>query len=348
MAANPHSGIFPLHTKNPGRPLLSQMTHEPAPARSPSPPEAGEAIRTEGLTKVYRRLFGFGRVLAVENLDLAVPRGRTFGFLGPNGAGKTTTIKMLLGLVRPTSGGGWLFGEPIGSKAGRAQVGFLPEDPSFAKHLRAREFLRFCSRLSHLSAEQCRTRPDEVLEIVGLADVAHRRLGTFSRGMLERIGIAQALLHEPALLILDEPMTGLDPAGRREVKGLIQRLAAEGKTLFFSSHILSDVEELCDRVGILNRGRLIKTGSLDELLGIEGAEVTIPALPGTLLERVEPLVEHMEHGENGWRLRAAGAASLKQLEHLLREAGCTNYERTPLRQNLETLFMETVEADPKE
>ena len=308
---------------------------------SPSP----FAIETEGLTKVYRRWFGRTQVPAVANLTLQVPTGRTYGFLGPNGAGKTTTIKMLLGLVRPSAGSGQLLGRPLGDQEARRCVGFLPEEPSFASHLKARDFLTYCARLSRLPSEGRPQRIDQILELVGLSQEGSKRLSDFSRGMLERIGIAQAILHDPELLILDEPMTGLDPPGRREIKKIMQDLGRQGKTLFFSSHILTDVQELCDWVGILNRGRLVVSGPIADLLEAEGVQVTVPDLPATVIEKVAPLVNAVERNGTHWNLRMSDAGQRDRVLELLQEHGCRDVSVTELRQDLESLFMKTIEGD---
>ncbi|MCD4824937.1 MAG: ABC transporter ATP-binding protein [Phycisphaerae bacterium] len=306
---------------------------------------ADSIIETNGLTKIYSRWLGYSKIHAVEKLDLAVRAGCTFGFLGPNGAGKTTTIKMLLGLIRPTSGNGKILGYPLGDQAAKAQIGFLPEEPAFGRHLKAKEFLNLCARLSHVPKDIRAQRVEEVLKTTGLADRANHRLGEFSKGMVQRIGIAQTMLHDPELLILDEPMTGLDPAGRREIKEIIQGLASKGKTVFFSSHILSDVEELCDYVGILNRGRLILTGQLGELLGGAGMEVTAENVPAALLEKVEPHVTGMQKSGNQWTFQVVNAAISDKIKNILADAGGSNIQANRVQQKLEGLFMKTIETD---
>ena len=225
------------------------------------------AIRTEGLGKVYRSGFLRRRWTGLEGLDLEVPSGCAFGFIGPNGAGKTTTIKTLMGLQTATTGRAWIHGVPVPEPASRQRVGFLPERPFFYEHLTAREFLDFYARLSEVPASTRATRVDTLLERVDLARFRDVPLGTFSKGMLQRAGLAQALVADPDLLVLDEPMSGLDPLGRVLVRDLILEERAAGKTVFFSSHVLSDVEAICDRVAIVVGGRLRGQGSVRELLG---------------------------------------------------------------------------------
>jgi ABC-2 type transport system ATP-binding protein len=305
-------------------------------------------IETQGLTKVYNRWFGFQMTRAVMELNVTVQPDCIFGFLGPNGAGKTTTIKMLLGLVRPTRGGGRVLSRPLGDEKARERIGFLPEEPAFGRHLKAREFLRLCAKLSHIEPDEQTKRIAEALETVQLTHRAGSRLAEFSRGMLQRIGIAQALLHDPALLILDEPMTGLDPPGRREIKEIILDLRRRGKTIFFSSHILSDVEELCDHIGILNRGRLVLSGSLGELLGTAGVEYTVTNLPATLLPSIEPLVTGLQKQKDQWVLQVMEKPHQETVRRILEQGGCTDVESHRLRKNLDDVFMETIEADDQQ
>ncbi|MFA0732484.1 MAG: hypothetical protein LKKZDAJK_000528 [Candidatus Fervidibacter sp.] len=223
------------------------------------------AIETDGLTKIFRSL-GRKPLVAVQDLNLRVPIGSVFGFLGPNGAGKTTTLNLLLGNLRPTRGKGRIFGYPIGNPEVRRLVGYLPEKFQFHDFLTAEEFLDFHARLLSLPSSVRRRRVDAVLEFVGLQGRRRSKVREFSRGMLQRLGIAQALLNEPKLVILDEPTSALDPLGRWEVRNLILRLKEQGVTVFLNSHLLSEVEMTCDAVAILNKGRLVFQGRLDELL----------------------------------------------------------------------------------
>ena len=208
---------------------------------------------------------------ALHPLNLAVEEGEIFGFLGPNGAGKTTTLKMLMGLVFPTGGSAKILGLELGDPRMKAQIGFLPEQPYFYDYLTARELLRYYGQLSGVESKHLSSRVDTVLDQVGLKDAANVQLRKFSKGMLQRAGIGQAILHDPKVVFLDEPMSGLDPMGRREVRNMIEQLKHEGKTVFFSTHILSDAEALCDRVAILHQGTLRGVGAVEELTaGIRG------------------------------------------------------------------------------
>jgi ABC-2 type transport system ATP-binding protein len=224
------------------------------------------AIEISGLEKTYS--VGFWRKrpkLALRPLNLTVEDGEIFGFLGPNGAGKTTTLKLLMGLVFPTGGTAQILGMELSDPRMKAQIGFLPEQPYFYDYLTARELLTYYGQLSGVNAKQLSRRVNEVLARVGLPDAGNVQLRKFSKGMLQRAGIAQAILHDPKVVFLDEPMSGLDPMGRREVRNLIEELKGEGKTVFFSTHILSDAEALCDRVGIIHLGQLRGVGAIAEL-----------------------------------------------------------------------------------
>ena len=217
------------------------------------------AVRTYGLRKEY------GRTVAVEDLTLQVEQGEVFGFLGPNGAGKTTSIKMLLGLVQPTAGEAQLLGISVSEPASRQEVGFLPEHFRFQEWMKATEFLQAHGKLYGLSSDERKRRAEALLERVGLSYAADRRLAAFSKGMLQRIGLAQALLHRPRLVFLDEPTSGLDPLGRRMVRDVIAELAGQGVTVFLNSHLLGEVEATCTRVAFIRQGRVIATESLCNL-----------------------------------------------------------------------------------
>lgn len=245
------------------------------------------AIEILSLEKVYQ--VGFWRKRpkrALHPLNLTVKEGEIFGFLGPNGAGKTTTLKMLMGLVFPTGGSAKILGMELDDPRMKVQIGFLPEQPYFYDYLTARELLHYYGRLSGVDSQTLNARVDSALNQVGLKDSANVQLRKFSKGMLQRAGIAQAILHEPRVVFLDEPMSGLDPMGRREVRVLIEQLKSEGKTVFFSTHILSDAEALCDRVAILNQGTLRGVGSVEELTAGMRGQVEIvwagTSVPATL------------------------------------------------------------------
>ncbi|XQQ05652.1 MAG: ABC transporter ATP-binding protein [Leptolyngbya sp. IPPAS B-1204] len=236
----------------------------------PAKTERLAVVQTYGLRKVYRTGFWLNqKVVSLQNCSLEVYQGETFGLLGQNGAGKTTLLKTLLGIIRPTSGRGMLLGKPLGDRSVKSQVGYLPENPYFYDFLTGWEFLRYAAGLFQIPLEVQRRRIPELLDLVGLAQSAARKkqLRQYSKGMLQRIGMAQALINDPQVVFLDEPMSGLDPLGRYQMREIILALKSQGKTIFFNSHVLSDVEKICDRVAILARGELLCIGSLQELLG---------------------------------------------------------------------------------
>jgi len=226
------------------------------------------AVEIRELTKHYALHWRRGRLLALEDLNLEVRQGEVFGLLGPNGSGKSTTMKLLLGLVAPTRGTARIFGENAGSMAARRRLGFLPENPYFPAFLSGREVLRYYGKLTGLSGRSLELRLESLLELVDLKGAGDRRLRTYSKGMLQRIGLAQALLHDPDLLLLDEPTAGVDPVGSRQIRDLMRMLKSQGKTVIFSSHLLEQVEEVADRVAILHQGRKLREGRLEDLLEV--------------------------------------------------------------------------------
>jgi ABC-2 type transport system ATP-binding protein len=232
---------------------------------SPSTPVA--AIETRGLVKDFAIGLRGVKLRAVDHLTLRIEAGQVFGLLGPNGSGKSTTIKILLGLLPPSAGTCSLFGIPSDRVEARLEVGYLPESPYFYRHLTGRELVRFFAQMCGLAGPRLARRVGEVLEVVDMTEAADRRVGTYSKGMLQRIGLAQALVHDPRLLILDEPTAGVDPVGSAAIAALIQRLKAQGKTVLITSHLLGQIEDLCDRVAILDRGRLILEGAVPDLVG---------------------------------------------------------------------------------
>ena len=225
-----------------------------------------EAIRTENLSKIYRQGLRQQKVLAVNDLNLTVSEGEIFGFLGPNGAGKSTTIKILCDLIRPTSGRATIKGRNVRQKEARRLMGYLPENPSYYAFLSGWELLTFQGTVHGVSKDKIRERGMVLLETLDLTEAAHRPLRTYSKGMIQRMGIAVSLIHNPLVVIFDEPMSGLDPVGRKLVKDLMLRLRAQGKTIFFSTHILHDVEIICDRIGIITKGELKFSGDLTEVI----------------------------------------------------------------------------------
>lgn len=227
------------------------------------------AISIRRLTKVFPIPFRREVVTAVKDLSLEVEAGQVYGLLGPNGSGKSTTMKIVLGLVKPTAGRTEIFGRESSEVESHEEVGFLPENPYFYKFLTGEETLRFFGRLCGLHGAKLRERAKELLKLVGLEDAADRRIGGYSKGMLQRIGLAQALIQEPRLLVLDEPTAGVDPAGSREIRDLILDFKKRGMTVLLCSHLLGQVQEICDRIGILHEGSLVREGRLDELISIE-------------------------------------------------------------------------------
>jgi len=229
-------------------------------------------LQTRALTKVYRDFWGRQKVRALKGLDLEVYRGEVFGLLGPNGSGKTTTIKLLLGLLFPTEGEATVFGKPASDVAKNERLGFLPEESYLYRFLTAEETLDFYGRLFDMPADVRNERVDSLIKLVGLEKARKRQLQEYSKGMTRRIGLAQALINDPELILLDEPTSGLDPIGTREMKDMILRLKAEGKTVVMCSHLLADVQDVCDRIAILHQGELKELGRVDELLTV--ADVT--------------------------------------------------------------------------
>jgi len=298
-------------------------------------------VRAEALSKTYRVGFFARRVRAVEDLSFEVRAGEIFGLLGPNGAGKTTALKMLLGFVKPTSGHAFIAGQRVGTVASRRQLGYLPENPALYEFLRGDEYLVFAGRLCGLSRADARKRTAEMLERVGLAGRADRPIRKFSKGMVQRLALAQALVGDPRIAILDEPMSGLDPIGRKDVRDLILQLRDEGRTVLFSTHILSDVEAICDRVGILVEGRLTDCGALADLVapGARAVELVVENVPPDLVARLQQDGTRVLQRDRATvltfrdedRARAALSAAVS--------SGATIVSLTPHRRSLEELFI---------
>ncbi len=300
-----------------------------------------DLIVVEGLEKRFRIGLSMKRVHAVKGVSFRVGEGEIFGFLGPNGAGKTTTIKMLTGLIRPSAGKATLFEHPIPSSVAMKNIGFLPENPYIYPFLTPTEFVEMCGQLSGLSGKALRDRTKDVLARTGVLYAADRPARRLSKGMLQRTALAAALVADPKLLILDEPMSGLDPIGRKEVKDLILDERANGRTIFFSTHILGDVETLCDRVTIMRLGKIVVRGKLDELLrsGSQSVGVVIAGADDGFRRFCE---------DSGWTVESAGGrlrielpekgATRALLEKAL-EAGLSVEEVVPHHQTLEQLFV---------
>lgn len=307
------------------------------------------AIEIEGLTKVYKGLFGRSEVLAVDNLNLRVEQGEIFGLLGPNGAGKTTTIKLLLHLIFPTKGEMRIFGVDVRKAKNRERIGYLPEDPNFHKFLTAEEFLNFHGKLYGMRKNVRKERIKELLKTVDLIEQRRKKLANFSRGMLQRISIAQALINSPDLLLLDEPTADLDPIGKKEIKDLFLRLKEEGKTIFLSSHLLSEIEKVCDRVAILNKGRLIKIGSIDELTKVEKfVEITVSNLNNTITKALQKIVLIVEITGNKVLARIENENIISQILDVIKEKGGKLISLSPKRESLEERFFKIIKGEKGE
>lgn len=253
------------------------------------------AVEVNNLTKVFRTGIGNQYVVAVDNLSFRVEAGEVYGLIGPNGSGKSTTMKVVLGLMAASKGEAKVFGLDSGDIRARNEIGFLPENPYFYKHLTGAETLKFYGKLCGIRGKKLKARVAELLEMVGLEDAAKRRLGGYSKGMLQRIGLAQSLVQNPRLVILDEPTAGVDPVGSREIRDLILRLKEEGYTVFLCSHLLEQVQEVCDRIGIIFEGRMRREGKLEELIKIEKqTAMTLENASPELLAKIEDLVASEE------------------------------------------------------
>ena len=305
---------------------------------------ANPAIEIENLSKEYP--YGFLNLkkrVSLENLSMQVESGEVFGFLGPNGAGKSTTIKLLMRLIFPTSGSARILGQPIEDVAMHQDVGYLPEQPYFYDYLTAAELLDYFARIHGLTANDRRNRVEKILKRVGLETAKKIQLRKYSKGMLQRVGMAQAILHEPQVVVLDEPMSGLDPLGRREVRDIILELKREGRTVLFSTHILSDAEMLCDRVGVIVGGKLRGVGAPGEMVGIEtqGMEILFE-LEGE--GRKFPLLERATRTGERYRVQVKEAELYGALDEL-KAAGARVLSVAQVKQTLEDFFMNLVEAD---
>jgi ABC-2 type transport system ATP-binding protein len=297
------------------------------------------AIEIDNITKSYP--VGFWKKQfrpALKGLSLSVERGETFGFIGPNGAGKTTTLKLLMGIIFPTAGSAHILGKDIADAEIKKKIGFLPEQPYFYDYLNPSELLDYYASLSGVSATERKKRIPELLERVGLADSARKQLRKFSKGMLQRVGIAQAIIHDPEVIFLDEPMSGLDPIGRHEIREMIQGLKDAGKTIFFSTHILSDVEALCDRVAVVHKGELRGIGVMNELRSSTGGKTEVIWEGSGSVPRVAQLL--MESHVTGDLVRATVASeNLDKLLERLREHQGRLISVTPLHGTLEQYFL---------
>jgi ABC-2 type transport system ATP-binding protein len=305
-------------------------------------------IEIEGLTKDFRVGFWKKRpVRALDHLNLSVEKGEVFGFLGPNGAGKTTTLMILMNLIRPTDGSARVIGEPVSSVSLRQRIGYLPENPYFYDYLTAEELLLYVGKLFGMRQPALGDRVSVLLENVGLQDARRLQLRKFSKGMVQRIGLAQAMINDPEVIFLDEPMSGLDPLGRRDVRQTILGLKRNGVTVFFSSHILPDVEALCDRVAILNHGRLQQMGALHEILKvkIEAHEIVLAGITPELVDGLRQLCDEMNPMGERVQLRAASPQQVEQIISYALAHGAGLVSVNPIRPSLEEHFFAEVMKD---
>ncbi len=305
------------------------------------------AVETQRLAKDY----AVGSLLpktkrALHPLDLEVEEGETFGLIGPNGAGKTTTLKLLMGLVFPSGGEARILGRPLGDPEMKQRIGYLPEQPYFYDYLTGRELLNYFGQLFGLSREARAARSRELLEKVGMTEAADVPLRKYSKGMTQRLGIAQALVNHPRLVFLDEPMSGLDPLGRREMSLLIRELRDSGVTVFFCSHILSDVEQLCDRVAILNRGKLVQAGRLSEIIDVSlrAVEVVVEGLSPEIENRIVGSFRELRRQGSRSHLTFADIPSFDKALPVLLGGGARLVSVNPVKETLEDHFFREIEA----
>ena len=307
-----------------------------------------DAIRTEGLTKHYK--VGFWRprpYLALDSLTLHVNQGEVFGFLAPNGAGKTTTLKLLMQLIYPTSGRAEILGRPVGDLSVKHRIGYLPEHPYFYDYLTAEELLEYFAALFGYAPAERRTRARQLLDEVGIGAERRLQLRKFSKGMLQRVGIAQALINGPEVVFLDEPMSGLDPIGRREIREMILRLRDRGTTIFFSSHVLSDAETLCSRLAIMAKGRLVAAGALSEMLAfqVRGWELVVSGLGDAVLAAAKArgdVIAATVVGPGRFALELPRNPPPERTLAALVAQGASLVSLTPIRDTLEDYFVKQV------
>ena len=303
-----------------------------------------DIVKVENIVKDFRPGFGLVRKRVLHGISFSVQQGEIFGFVGPNGAGKTTTLKILMGLIHAQGGRATVLGHDISENEYRRHVGFLPENPYFYDFLTGTEFLNFYAKVSGVPAQKRPGRVAELLEQVGLAYAGQSRLRTYSKGMLQRIGIAQAIVHDPDIVFLDEPMSGLDPIGRKEIRDLILRLNGEGKTIFMNTHILSDVEMLCHRVAIIVEGEIRYAGSSEEFLSSEerSADVVLARLPADAVQIIEERFAVPMRGQGDHVEMRIPEKEVKDLLRLALDTDTEIVSVTPHRVSLESIFLSAV------
>lgn len=308
------------------------------------------SIHVSGLSKVYKSPFSSRSVTALKNLDLTVAPGEIFGLLGPNGAGKTTLVKILLSVVHPTAGNAALYGVPVSNPEARQQIGFLPENHRFPDFLTAYQMLDLYGQFAGVSSQHRKERIPKLLELVNMSEWATTKIRKFSKGMMQRVGIAQALINDPALIFLDEPTDGVDPIGRREIRDILNVLKGEGKTIFLNSHLLSEVEQMCTKVVILNKGEKVQEGTVDDLTRTETHfELYTTPIPPALMQELEArhafaLMDTTGSGADilHYRLKSPGRGELNHVIDALRKANIEIDEVRPFRKSLEERFVEVV------
>lgn len=302
------------------------------------------AIETRGLTKVFRTFLRRREVRAVDGISLNVERGGTFGFLGPNGAGKTTFVKMLLSSTHPTSGSARIFGRDARETEARRPIGYLPENHRFPTYFTGKGMLDFYGALSGMTARERKRRAAELLATVGLGEWGDIRIGKYSKGMLQRLGLAQALMHRPELLVLDEPSDGVDPVGRIQIREILHALEEQGVTIFINSHLLVEVELFCREVAILNRGKVALSGKVKDLTAGKGYRLTACAVPERVLEELRARASESALRNGSCDFQFATREDVNGAVDLLRAARCEIESIVPTSSTLEEIFVKTVEA----
>ena len=320
---------------------MAEVAEKTEAAAPPPQAAAGSpAVQTVELTK------RFGKTIALAGLTMTVPRGEVFGFLGPNGAGKTTAVKLLLGLLKPTSGQGSLLGRPLGDLRARRRIGYLPELFRYQSWLTAREVLALHCELAPLPLASWKEEIQTVLDTVGLTERANDRVGTFSKGMQQRLGLGAALLGEPELVFLDEPTSALDPVGRHDVREIIRGLASRGTAVFLNSHLLSEVEQVCDRVAVVDHGRVISSGTMDELLGGTAVRVRVSGLTQANKNELAKF-GNIDDEDEQLTFTSLAAERVPELVSAIVALGGRVYEVAPRHQTLEDRFLQLLEDEEK-
>jgi len=307
--------------------------------------QADYAIETAGLEKIYRSRFRGREVTAVSNLTLRVPIGVKFGLLGPNGAGKTTFVKMLLSAVNPTAGTAAIFGQDARQPEARRPVGYLPENHRFPTYLTGTGLLNFYAALSGMEEPQRGKRAAELLELVGLKDWGDMRIKKYSKGMLQRLGLAQALMHEPRLLVLDEPTDGVDPVGRRDIRDILNNLTGTGVTVFINSHLLSEVESFCEYVAILNKGRLALEGKISSLVAGRGYRIAASSVPPEALDKIRQIGASILPSPGAVEFQVSSREEANHVIDQIRAAGGFVESLAASSSSLEDVFIKTTRSE---